>query len=274
MGGTTMKVVGKTVLALCLSLLLLQTMSVYTQSALTNDSVAKMTKAGLAEEVILNMINTQPAQFSVTPDAMIALKSDGVSDKVIAAMVAKSQPAAAVAPASGPSASVASPAPDSTANLDIGVYFKKKDEWLELMPEVVTWKTGGFLKTLGTGGLVKGDVNGNIKGAQSRNKLTIPLEFLIKVPEGVAITEYQLIRLRENKNDREFRTMTGGVIHASGGATRDVVEFEGKRIASRTFSVVLSEKIGVGEYGFLPPGAVGSASSASIGKMYTFRVVE
>ena len=268
-----MKARGKMVLALCLSLLL-QTVSSYTQTALTNDAIVKMTKAGLAEEVILNMINTQPAQFSLTPDAMIALKNEGIPDKVVAAMVTKSQPAASVAPAAKTSVSDNSTVSDSTANLDLGVYFKKKDEWLEVLPEVVTWKTGGFLKTLGTGGLVKGDVNGNIKGAQSRNKVTIPLEFAIKVPEGVAITEYQLIRLRENKNDREFRTMTGGIIHASGGATRDVVEFEGKKIANRTFRVVLPDTIGVGEYGFLPPGAFSSASSASIGKMYTFRIVE
>jgi hypothetical protein len=67
--------------------------------------------------------------------------------------------------------------------------------------------------------------------------------------------------------------MTGGVFHSSGGATRDVVPFEGKRVASRTFRVVLPN-LGAGEYGFLPPGAVGSASSASVGKLYSFRLVE
>lgn len=239
------------------------------QTALTNDAIVKMVKAGLAEDVILNMIQSQPAQFTVTPDAMIALKGDGVSDKVIAAMAGKG---ASPSPAAAPAA--ADPAASDTANLEMGVYYKKKTEWMEVLPEVVNWKTGGFLKGVATGGLVKGDVNGNIKGAESRNKVTTPLEFVIKSAEGVAITEYQLIRLRKNKNDREFRTVTGGVIHASGGATRDAVEFEGKRIAPRTYLVVLPDSIGVGEYGFLPPGAMGSASSASIGKMYTFKVAE
>jgi hypothetical protein len=233
-----------------------------------------MTKAGLGEDVILSMINTQPARFSVTAAAMIALKKEGISDKIIAAMVTKSQPGASVPVANAtPAGSVASAA-ENTANLEIGVYFKQKNEWAEVMPEVVNWKTGGMLKTLGTGGLVKGDINGNIKGAQSRNRLIFPLEFLIKTAEGVAITEYQLIRLHQNKNDREFRTVTGGVLHASGGATRDVVDFEGKRIGNRTFTVNLPDKLGAGEYGFLPPGAVTSSNSASIGKMYTFRVVE
>jgi hypothetical protein len=271
--GGSMKVLSKTIGAICVAFMLLHALPVHSQTPLTNDAVVKMVKAGLAEDVILSMINTQPAQFSVTPDAMIALKKDGISDKVIAAMVTKSQPAGSGAT---PAAAAAPrpPAADSTANLEIGVYFKKQSDWIEITPEVVNWKTGGFLKTVGTGGLVKGDVNGNIKGAQSRNKVTIPLEFLIKTAEGVAITEYQLIRLHQNKNDREFRTVTGGVLHASGGATRDVIEFEGKRVGTRTFSVVLPEKIGTGEYGFLPPGAFGSANSASIGKMFTFRVAE
>jgi len=272
-----MKALSKTVFALIAAVVLWHVATAVGQTALTNDAVVKMVKAGLAEDVILNMVGTQPGQYSVTPDAMIALKKDGVSDKVIAAMVTKGSQPAGSAPAAGPTpaaAPAAAPAVDATANLDVGVYFKKKDEWNEVLPEVVNWKTGGMLKSLGTGGIVKGDVNGNIKGAQSKNRATKPLEFLIKVSEGVAITEYQLIRLRENKNDREFRTVTGGVLHASGGAGRDLIDFEGKRVAPRTFSIVLPDSIASGEYGFLPPGAFGSANSASIGKMYTFRIVE
>jgi hypothetical protein len=268
-----MKSLLRPLVATCFCFLLLQTVSLNAQTALTNDAVVKMVKAGLAEDVIITMINTQPAQFSATPDAMIALKKEGVSDKVIAAMVSKSQGSSDSKPAPSGAAS-ASTSSDSTANLEVGVYVKKKGEWVEVLPEVVTWKTGGFLKGVASGGLIKGDVNGNIKGAQSKNSITTPLEFLIKAPEGVAITEYQLIRLHKNKDDREFRTVTGGVLHASGGAARDVVEFEGKRTASRTFSVVLPNNVGSGEYGFLPPGAALSSSSASVGKMYTFRIVE
>src|SRR5262249_29729952 len=100
----------------------------YAQTALTNDAVVKMVKAGLAEDFVINMIASQPAQFMVTPDALIELKTAGVSDKIIAAMVGKgSQPNAAAKANSAPAN--AAPAADQTANLDIGVYFKKKDEW-------------------------------------------------------------------------------------------------------------------------------------------------
>ena len=91
--------------------------------------------------------------------------------------------------------------------------------------------------------------------------------------EGVGVTEYQLIHLHEQKDSREFRTVTGGVMHVSSGATRDLVQFQGKKIANRTYVIELGD-LGAGEYGFLPPGAVLSSSGGSVGKMYTFRVLE
>jgi hypothetical protein len=142
-----------------------------------------------------------------------------------------------------------------------------------MLPEVVNWKTGGVFKRVATAGIVKGDVNGNIQGAHSRNSLKSPVEVLIYTHEGIAVTEYQLLRLRENSNYREFRTVTGGVMHESGGATRDLVPFEGKKVASRMYKVLLPS-LGAGDYGFLPPEAVSLSKGASIGKMYTFRLIE
>jgi hypothetical protein len=49
--------------------------------------------------------------------------------------------------------------------------------------------------------------------SDDRNKVNTPLEFCIYAPEGVAITEYQLLRLRDQKEYRELRTVTGGVLH-------------------------------------------------------------
>jgi hypothetical protein len=150
----------------------------------------------------------------------------------------------------------------------------KDNKWAAIMPEVVNWKTGGFLKTIATDGLVKGDVNGHIEGKTSKCILSSPLHFLIYVPEGVAITEYQLLRLRESGKSREFRSVTGGVIHASGGAKRDLLEFDAKKIAPRMYEIVLSRDVKSGDYGFLPPGAMSSSNMASSGKMYSFHVIE
>jgi hypothetical protein len=246
------------------------------QTALTNDAILKMTKAGLGEELVMSTIKSQPGNFKTSADDLIALKTGGVSDKVIAAMMDKMSGAAAQPAASAsPTADriVPSPAAASPVN-EVGVYYKKQGAWTDLPPEVVNFKTGGVLKTIGTAGIVKGDINGNLSGDRSRTQIAQPVEILVYTPEGTAITEYQLLRLRVQKNSREFRTVTGGVLHVSGGATRDIVPFESKKTAPRTYEIVLPS-LGAGEYGILPPaGGDSNASSGRIGKIYSFRILE
>jgi hypothetical protein len=152
----------------------------------------------------------------------------------------------------------------------VGVYYKKGDEWADLPPEVVNFKTGGVLKTIGTAGIVKGDVNGHLNGEHSPNGLKTPVDILVYTPEGTNVSEYQLLRLHDQKDSREFRTVTGGVLHVSGGATRDMIPFESKKIAPRTYEIVVPN-LGAGEYGLLPPSA---ADSTRIGKLYSFRIIE
>jgi hypothetical protein len=84
-----------------------------------------------------------------------------------------------------------------------GVYYKKAGAWMEMLPEIVNWKTGGVLKNIASAGIVKKDVNGMLTGPHSRNSVNSPLEFIISMPEAVAITEYQLIRLRPNPAEPE-----------------------------------------------------------------------
>jgi hypothetical protein len=113
-----------------------------------------------------------------------------------------------------------------------------------------------------------------VNGAHSPNQLKTPVDLLVYTPEGTAITEYQLLRLRESKDWREFRTMTGGVMHQAGGATRDLMPFESKKIAPRTYEIILPN-IGAGDYGLLPPPTSdATASSGRIGKIYSFRIIE
>ena len=240
------------------------------QEALTNDAIVKMVKAGMSESLIVSMVGQQPGNYSTKVDDLIALKQAGVSDKIVSAMAAKAAGGPIAAAPATSAVGAAGPA------MEIGVYFKKADAWTEVLPEVVNWKTGGTLKNLASAGVVKKDLNGNITGPGSRNSVKTPLEFLIVAAEGVSITEYQLIRLRTNKDYREFRTVTGGILNQQSGAMRDMVPFEGKKLSPRTFSVVLPNNLGSGEYGFLSPGAVGSSGNtqAQIGKMYSFRIVE
>jgi len=234
------------------------------QEALTNDSILKLSKSGLSEGLIVNMVITQPGNYKLGADDVLQLKKDGITDSVINAMLRKS--------ANPNSTFVSTSGTSGGTPLEIGVYLKRSEEWSEMQPEVVNWKTGGVLKSMATAGVVKRDVNGHIEGKASRTRVTTQLEFLVIAPEGVAITEYQLLKLNQHSDNREFRTITGGVFHVKGGATRDLVSFEGKKIAPRTFLVTLTG-FAKGEYGFLPPGSVASRSSAApLGKIYSFGI--
>ncbi|MGD0731706.1 MAG: hypothetical protein ABR956_10610 [Terracidiphilus sp.] len=72
--------------------------------ALSNDSVIKLVKAGLSDDLIVSTIANSPGAYDVSPDAMIALKSAGASDKVVSAIVSKSNAAAQPAPPPMPAA--------------------------------------------------------------------------------------------------------------------------------------------------------------------------
>jgi len=59
--------------------------------AMNNESVLKMAKAGLGDDLIIETINTQPGQYVTDADSLVTLKGAGVSDRVITAMVNKSR---------------------------------------------------------------------------------------------------------------------------------------------------------------------------------------
>ena len=70
------------------------------QSAMNNDSIIKLCKSGLSDDVIVTTINSSPGDYKTAADDLVALKTAGASDKVIAAVVTKAAaPAAAAEPA-------------------------------------------------------------------------------------------------------------------------------------------------------------------------------
>ncbi len=253
----------------CVALLVFAICPAYGQQSskkMTNQDVIDMVGIGLSDEVLIDKIHSASAtEFDTSIEALKTLKAAKVSDAVIRAMI-QPAPSPAAAPSAPPSA-VNNGLPE-----EVGVYVMLKGKMTEVEPEIVGWKTGGLMKAMATGGLTKGHVNGKIMKAKSPLQTISPVEFIIKAPEGTAVTEYQLLRLDMKGDRREFRAMTGGIIHASGGAEKNSVEFQPEKIANRTWRIKLTE-IKKGEYGFLPPG-ISSASISSSGKIYSFGVIE
>jgi hypothetical protein len=239
---------------------------------MTVQDVIKLSKAGLGDNLIIQQLRKKNQRFDLSTDQLLQLKAASVSDAVIQVMIDPAPRPSPVPVSIAPPAETPAKVASAVGPQEIGVYAKIKGAWSEVLPEVVNWKSGGVMKNVATVGIVKEDLNGHVNGATSRNRLTNPVEFLIVVPDGIAITEYQLLRLHEHGSNREFRTVTGGVFHVSGGATRDLMPFDGTRVSARTYTVTLPG-LATGEYGFLPPSPA-TANAASSGKIYSFRIIE
>src|ERR1043166_7695307 len=61
------------------------------QKSLTNAAVVKLAKAGFKEKTIIQIINTRLPNFDLSPDRMIELKRNGVSEKIIMAMLSRQE---------------------------------------------------------------------------------------------------------------------------------------------------------------------------------------
>ncbi len=265
--------------ALLLSLLLLAPTLLYAQddaagplptpkaatARMTNDSVIKLAKAGLNDDLIVQTIQTQPTAFTTDADSLLALKTAGVSDRVIQAMINKGRIRL--------TGSDPVPAPIALSDVnEIGVYYKDKNgKWQSIDPEILHIKSGGWVKSTVTDGVIKQDENGHLNGRESKLLLSRPIDFLIYAPDGVDIAEYDLVRFRLQSNSREFRVKTGGVFHSISGDDQDRIAFTPHKVAPHAWQFTLGMDTPGAEYGILPPG---TTSPANGGKIYTFAISE
>ncbi|HEX4154887.1 MAG TPA: hypothetical protein VHY48_04670 [Acidobacteriaceae bacterium] len=234
-----------------------------------NDTIIKMAKAGLDDTIIIQTIETQPGRYDTSPDDLIALKNAGVSQRVIAAMQARSAGLAIHA------ASKINPAPLASGIDEIGVYYQDKTgEWIPLKTERVEFKSSGWLKNAATDGLVKQDMNGHLEGPKSPLILPTGVNILIYAPAGTQAEEYDFLRFEEHSHSRDFRVKTGGLFHSRTGSYRDEVEFTAHKIAPQMYVFTVPADIQKGEYGVLPPGSSNVPGIANAGKIFTFSIRE
>jgi len=235
-----------------------------------NDAIIKMSKAGLDDAVIIQTIQTQPGRYDTSPDNLIALKSAGVSQQVIAAMQARAAGLAFHA------SEKINPAPLSAGVDEIGVYYqdRKTGEWLPLKTERVQFKSGGWAKSTFTHDIIKQDMNGIVDDAKSPLVLPTGVNILIYAPVGTQAEEYDFLRFREHSNNREFRVKTGGVFHSETGSQRDEIEFHPHKIAPQMYEFTVPVDIQKGEYGVLPPGSSNVPGISNAGKIFTFSIRE
>ncbi|MGI4853981.1 MAG: hypothetical protein ACRYF4_08050 [Janthinobacterium lividum] len=237
---------------------------------LDNDAIIKMTRADLGDDIILQSIHSQPGDYRTGPDDLVALRTGGVSQDIIAAMLARNsglQQRAAPAPVEV--------APLSFAVDDPGVYFKNRQgSWEAVGPELVRYRDGGALKSLATNNIIKKDENGVVTGPKSKLSVAPGTEMMILAPANTDAVEYVILRFRPKSDRREFRVKTGNVFHAESGVDRDALDIPIHKVSQHLFAFTVPHDLVKGEYGVLAPSQTGAPGISHAGKIYTFDVTE
>jgi hypothetical protein len=217
---------------------------------LTNDDVVNLIRAGFAEPVVVQAVQTNPSRFDLSGEALASLRAAGVGEAVIAAMSGdRSQP-------------------EPLRLLEPGVYVKRSDAYAIVEAEPIVWKTQASAPA---GDFTRLILAGNLDHRNSRMALRLPAELLIVAPPGVSSAGWQLLRADEKQDSREFRAeaaLRGGVLLGLSGRTTVPATLD------KTFDLgvrVLLGSVRKGEYGLIPPGSVQSGAAAQ-GRIYTFSI--
>ena len=238
------------------------------QGPMNNDGVIKLVKSGMTEDLILSVIQQQPGNYSLGADDLVALKEASVSEKIISAMLAKSRGDSIAPPPNGaPSGAGRMVGAAGRASVTgPGVFYKKGNEYFELLTEDVDWRTSGGMKNIVSAGIVKKDLNGALAGPSSRNLLASPTEIVLSPPPGLTVNAYILLPIDPSRGSRVQRR--AGEPQERRGQGRDPVRRE--KVGENVFRMVFPTPLGPGEYGIL---SATPSESEGTSKMYTFRVL-
>jgi hypothetical protein len=233
----------------------------------TIDDLIQLTKAGLDEQTLVRAIEANGAAVDTSAQGILALKSAGLGEAVIRAVLTAAAPSAAP-PSATPPAAVA---PGATAIPDeIGVYIERGGSLEALTGEVPNVRSGGILKSMATAGIAKMNVRGTVSGGKSSIQVQAPVILVLRCQEGTTPAEYQILILDSKKDRREFTTGKAGVTGMTVGVDNDkTVSAKFDRIGPRTYKATISQ-LARGEYGVWAPGV---SALGPKGKIYTFGVV-
>ncbi len=246
---------------------------------LTKDTIIQMSKVGLPEDVIVGKIRGEARPLNVSAQDLISLKSAGVSDGVLRALV--SPPPVADPPGMTLNVSITDPN-NPLAPHDPGIYMVKNTEdgsrILVLMERAAAGheKTTNLWAYVFSYGIAKMSVKAQIPGprADLRSTETNPVFYLYfpatgNLGVGDAITspsQFSLLSLEEMKDHRETAVAKMGLGTASeGNDDKRTIKLNAEKIRPYAYMVTPDVKLKPGEYAFVAAsGVAGSGSSGAV----------
>ncbi len=281
----------KVLALLSLALFLTTATFAQTKKPLANDDVLQMVKAGFPESMIIKAFDANDTNFDVSVQALTDLKSGGVSQPVIEAMLAtearKKSPDLGAKPAKEPPADPKDP----KSPHDPGIYWFSKSQserpLVRLQPTSYSnSKTGGMFGAAMTGGLKKVNWKAVLPGPNAALRVNefVP-EFWFyfdEKPQGFQSSpltaqaskpeDFGLAKMERGGKERSLVVGQGSAFGTSTGTRRqDEVAVEVQKVAPGIYKVTPTKPLELGEYCFVPPGgAVGFGMAG--GQLFDFGI--
>ncbi|GAB3421747.1 hypothetical protein GCM10027516_19210 [Niabella aquatica] len=235
--------------------------------ALTNKSIIDLHKAGLGDEIILTKIDQSKCVFDLSTDALIDLKSKGVSADVIKAMMNKS--------ASGSStAAIASTKKEPVKSSNTGgashlspelvnhVYVLLKAQPLQPLEKSVAGK-----RTRNFG--FKGVQVLQVDGASSGVSLSADdIQYFMINTGGASLPEVTLYTLKSVKGKREVESMSVGTFEGAKTGEKYQVPLNISKLNNDVYKIAPNRALTKGEY-FFTTKPEATATSLDV---YTFSI--
>jgi hypothetical protein len=255
---------------------------------LDNAAVVRLVSVGLSDDVIISKIKASANTFDVSTDALIGLKSSGVSGAVIAAMIDASAGAAVTA-----NAAASADSPDPKVPHPSGVYLLAS--WLaapKMLPIDATTsnqtKTGNFLGYAFSGGIASISFKAVIPGENARitSDVSKPKFYFYFDQANRSLSsggsspffgsgsvtspaEFSLVRFSVKSGRREAKVGKFNIAGAKAGVMdKDRIPFSYEGVSTGVFEVTPDKELETGEYGFIYSASTGGGiGMAGMGAM-------
>jgi hypothetical protein len=226
---------------------------------------------GLQPPELVSLIEKRGVDFFLNGEVEAQLRAAGATSAVIEAVRTHYRSADAAVPSGATGVSVPQPASNAGRSLPEapGVYYKDGSSWVQLRPESVNWRHEGLMHNLtkDTGGLLHGELTGEVVGTHSPATMHSPASFLLRTTQGAMLQDYLLVHMHEKHDNRDFK------VALSGASSGDAVDFRTARITENAYEVDFTQ--GAGEYAFMTRSVVPSGGDSShSGQVLTFRILE
>jgi len=233
----------------------------------TNKTVIQLCKAGIGAPVIIAKIKNSFCNFDLSTDGLVALKKGGVSDEIVAEMIAKgSVPAMPAAQNNMPAAQNNTAAQNGNPEFSLqpGVYYfnPATNNYTMINPGVLADKEVAETATYKMRAMLNGKIKAALSGLQANQKINDPNPLFVivmdmggqnansqTVPNLGDPSQVLLVRLKQLRNDRELvigRASTSGYVQGVEETAK--VDLNIKKVQEGFYEVSAKAPLTTGEY--------------------------